>query len=94
MQERVAEEMIELAHNLKHNCTLSNDIIKKDTETLERTAVLAEGNTENLQQNTSKIGEYVRRSCQYWLWIMLAIVSFTFLWIVVFIRMFPKRYYN
>ncbi len=34
MQERVAEEMIELAHNLKHNCTLSNDIIKKDTEVL------------------------------------------------------------
>lgn len=32
IQERVAEEMIELAHNLKHNCALSNDIIKKDTE--------------------------------------------------------------
>ena len=32
IQEKVAEEMIELAHNLKHNCYLSNDIIKKDTE--------------------------------------------------------------
>lgn len=94
MQERVAEEMIELAHNLKLNCNLSNEIIKKDTEMLEKTAVLAEGNTDNLKQNTSKIGEYVRRSCQYWLWIMLFIVSFTFLWIVVFIRMFPKRYYT
>lgn len=32
IQEKVAEDMIELAHNLKHNCALSNDIIRKDTQ--------------------------------------------------------------
>ncbi|CAG2167788.1 unnamed protein product [Oppiella nova] len=32
IQERVAKEMLQLTHNLKHNCSLSNEIIKKDTE--------------------------------------------------------------
>ena len=32
LQEKVAEEMVSLAQNLKHNCTVSNQIIKKDTE--------------------------------------------------------------
>ncbi|XP_054160902.1 vesicle transport protein USE1-like [Oppia nitens] len=92
VQEKVAQEMITLVHNLKQNCSLSNEIIKKDTESLEKSSSLAQRNTDNLKGNTVKISEYVRRSCQYWLWIMLFIVVFTFLWIVVFIRLFPKKY--
>ncbi|CAG2113140.1 unnamed protein product, partial [Medioppia subpectinata] len=79
IQERVAKEMLELTHNLKHNVSLSNEIIKKDTESLDRSAGLAQKNTDSLKTNTDKIGDFVRRSCQYWLWIMLFIVSFTFL---------------
>lgn len=32
MQEKVAQEMVSLAHNLKENCVLANQIIRKDVE--------------------------------------------------------------
>jgi len=91
MQEKVAEEMVSLAMNLKDNMSLASQIIKKDVEVLEGSARVAGGNSDNLRNNSDKLTDFVRRSCQYWLWIMMGLVSFTFLWIVVFIRMFPKK---
>jgi SNARE protein 1 len=91
VQEKVAQEMVSLAQNLKQNVVLANHIIRKDVETLEGSSRYAEANSESLKQSNDKLGDFVRRSCQYWLWIMLALVSLTFLWIVVFIRMFPKK---
>lgn len=91
MQEKVAAEMITLARNLKENLYLANEIIKKDVEVLDDSARVAEVNTSGLKSNSERLSDFVRRSCQYWLWISLALVCFTFLWIVVFIRMFPKR---
>lgn len=91
MQEKVAAEMITLARNLKENLYLANEIIKKDVEILDDSARVAEVNTSGLRTNSERLSDFVRRSCQYWLWISLALVCFTFLWIVVFIRMFPKR---
>lgn len=38
MQEKVAEEMVSLAHNLKENCTLANEIIRKDVEVINKRA--------------------------------------------------------
>lgn len=32
MQEKIAEEMIEMAQNLKHNSLVANDILKKDNK--------------------------------------------------------------
>jgi len=92
VQEKVAEDMVILAQNLKQNCHVSNEIIKRDTDTLEHSAVIANSNYDSLRTNTDVISDFVKRSCQYWLWIMLALVSITFLWIVVFIRMFPKTH--
>ncbi|KAI1301749.1 Vesicle transport protein USE1 [Halotydeus destructor] len=91
VQEKVALEMVALAKNLKENCAIASEIIKQDVNVLEGSAKTASGNFENLKQSSDKLTDFVRRSCQYWLWIMLALVSMTFLWIVVFIRMFPKR---
>lgn len=91
MQEKVASEMITLARNLKENLYLANEIIKKDVEILDDSARVAEVNTSGLRTNSDRLSEFVRRSCQYWLWISLGLVCFTFLWIVVFIRLFPKR---
>ncbi|RWS22149.1 vesicle transport protein USE1-like protein [Leptotrombidium deliense] len=92
VQERVAEEMIALTRNLKENALMASHIIKKDTECLQKTGELAAKNFDNLRKSNDVITDFVKRSCQYWLWIMLALVSLTFLWMVVFIRIFPKRY--
>jgi len=94
MQEKVAKELLNLTKNLKQNTTLAGHIIKKDVETLESTKRLAEKNMDKLEKSNSVVADFVRRSCQYWLWITLAIVLFTFLWMVLFIRMFPKKNYS
>lgn len=92
-QEKMAEEMVALAHNLKENLHIAGDIVKNDTRCLEGTSQLAEDNTRHLRSNADKLTDFVRRSCQYWLWILLALNCFAFLWMVVFIRMFPKKAY-
>lgn len=91
MQEKVAMEMVSLAHNLKQNLNTASQILRKDVQVLEGAARHADSNISGLRQNSDRLGDFVRRSCHYWLWISLAIVCFAFLWIVVFIRMFPKR---
>jgi len=94
MQEKVAAEMVSLAHNLKSNLTIANEIIRKDVQVLEGSAKHAETGLSGLKQNSDSLTDFVRRSCQYWLWISLFLVCMAFFWIVLFIRMFPKRVYN
>jgi SNARE protein 1 len=91
MQEKVAAEMVSMAHNLKENLTIANEIIRKDVEVLEGTSSHADTSLSGLKQNTDKLSDFTARACQYWLWICLALVSLCFLYMVVFIRMFPKR---
>ena len=91
MQDKVASEMVSLAHNLKQNMSTASDILRKDVQVLAGASSHADSNLSGLRLNSERLGDFVRRSCQYWLWISLAVVCFTFLWIVVFIRMFPKR---
>lgn len=88
LQENVTNEMIGLAQNLKHNILVSNEIVKKDTELLERTNKTADLQYSKLKQNTNKISEFANKACEYWLWISLAIVTLTFLFMVLFIRIF------
>lgn len=92
MQEKIAADMIHMAQNLKENCHVANQIIRRDVEVLDTSAGHADSNFDGLKSSSEKLTEFVKRSCQYWLWISLALVSFTFLWIIVFIRLFPKRY--
>lgn len=88
LQENVTNEMIELTRNLKHNITVSNEIVRKDTELLEKTNVSADTQYSKLRQNTNKISEFANKACEYWLWISIAIVVVTFLTMVIFIRLF------
>jgi len=88
LQENVTNEMIELTRNLKHNLTVSSEIVKKDTELLERTNKTADVQYSRLQQNANKIGEFASKACEYWIWISLVIVIVTFLTMVIFIRIF------
>lgn len=90
-QEKVAMEMVSLAHNLKQNLTTASQILQHDVKVLDGASRHADSNLSGLRQNSDRLTDFVRRSCQYWLWISLALVCFSFLWIVVFIRMFPKR---
>jgi len=91
MQEKVAQDMVWLARSLKENSLLARHIIKKDTEVLESSTVLAEKNYSKLKVESSRLEQHVQRCCSWWIWITLAIVCCTFLSMVVFIKLFPKR---
>jgi SNARE protein 1 len=90
-QEKVAMEMVSLAHNLKQNMTTASQILQHDVKVLDGASRHADSNLSGLRQNSDRLTDFVRRSCQYWLWISLVLVCASFLWIVMFIRMFPKR---
>ncbi|XP_064475018.1 vesicle transport protein USE1-like isoform X2 [Ornithodoros turicata] len=91
MQEKIAEEMLSLAQNLKQNATLAGHIVKKDTETVQKTVQNADQNYSKLQTEQSRLEEHLRRSCSCWIWMMLGVVCIVFLNMVVFMRVFPKR---
>jgi UPI00017B43E1 related cluster len=91
LQEKAAQDMIKFTQNLKENCVMANTMIKQDTGTFETASRLADNNFNNLRSNNDQITEFVKRSCQYWLWIMLGLVSLTFLCMLIFIRIFTKK---
>ena len=104
-QEKIAEEMIEMARSLKHHSEVARDIIKSDTEVsdilhvititvctqvLEQTTKLADENIDSVQRETGRLKEK-NRGCSCGIWLMLAVVFIVFIQMVVFIRLFPKR---
>ncbi|XP_077554914.1 vesicle transport protein Use1 isoform X2 [Haemaphysalis longicornis] len=91
MQEKVAEEMVSLAQNLKQNALLAGSIVKKDTEAVQKSIQTADQNYQRLQAEQSRLEEHIRRSCNCWIWLMLAVVFIVFLNMVIFMRVFPKR---
>ncbi|ELT92025.1 hypothetical protein CAPTEDRAFT_205502 [Capitella teleta] len=91
IQEKLAEEMVNLARNLKENAMVANRIVKDDTEKLSDTNKLADTNYGRLQVESSRLEKYLDESCcNWWMWVMLVLVCFTFIAMVVFMRLFPK----
>ncbi|GFT30832.1 vesicle transport protein USE1 [Nephila pilipes] len=91
MQEKVAEEMMSIVQNLKQNSLLAGHIIKKDTEAIQKSTVLADDRHAQLKVESEKLETFVKKACNWGVWIMIAIVCVTFMWMIVFIRLFPKR---
>ncbi|XP_067133069.1 vesicle transport protein USE1 isoform X1 [Centruroides vittatus] len=91
MQEKVAEEMVALAQNLKQNSLLAGHFIRKDTETLQRASQLTDQNYSRLKVETDRLEKHSKRCCNWWVLLVLGIVCITFLWMIVFMRLFPKR---
>ncbi|CAN7992697.1 unnamed protein product [Ixodes hexagonus] len=92
MQEKIAEEMVSLAQNLKQNALLAGHIVKKDTEIVQKNVLTTDQNYKRLQDEQSRLEEHIRRSCSCWIWLMLGIVCIVFLQMVIFMRIFPKRF--
>ncbi|GAB6018732.1 SNAP receptor use1 [Chamberlinius hualienensis] len=90
LQEKVAEEMISFARNLKENTKLAGNIIRKDTEMIDKSSRLAEQNFDRLKVESTRLEKHTNRSCSWWIWIMLAMVCALFLFMVMFMKLFPK----
>ncbi|KRT86249.1 hypothetical protein AMK59_78, partial [Oryctes borbonicus] len=74
MQEKIAEEMLELTTSLKEHSTLASKIIKKDNEVIGRSAQLTEQNFSKLKVESEKLTEHSKRAWKCWMWVLLLIV--------------------
>ncbi|XP_018333623.1 vesicle transport protein USE1 isoform X1 [Agrilus planipennis] len=91
LQEKIAEEMLTMAKNLKEQSELANKIIKKDTEVISRSSQLSEENFIKLKTESSTLTEQSRKAWKCWLWILLLIVLVVFIYMVLFMKIMKKK---
>ncbi|PIK57159.1 putative vesicle transport protein USE1 [Apostichopus japonicus] len=62
LQEKLAEEMLSLTKNLKHNTVVASDIIKADNKRLEETNRMADSNYAKLKVESDRLEVHAKRS--------------------------------
>ncbi|KAJ7986649.1 hypothetical protein DPEC_G00342080 [Dallia pectoralis] len=90
LQEKLAEDMLNLARNLKNNTLVAQNIIKQDNQTLSQSMRQADTNFEKLKVESERLEQHTKKSVNWFLWLMLILVSFMFISMILFIRIFPK----
>ncbi|KAG7487960.1 hypothetical protein MATL_G00029100 [Megalops atlanticus] len=90
LQEKLAEDMLSLARNLKNNTLAAQNIIKQDNQTLAQSMRHADLNFEKLKTESERLEQHTKKSVNWVLWLMLILVCFTFISMILFIRLFPK----
>lgn len=92
VQEKIAEDMLSLARNLKEQSQLAGSIIKKDTDSMAKSSTLADRNLGNLKVESERLQEHSRRAWKCWMWIMIVVVIVIFINMVFFMRLKSKKY--
>uniref|UniRef100_A0A665X145 Vesicle transport protein USE1 n=1 Tax=Echeneis naucrates TaxID=173247 RepID=A0A665X145_ECHNA len=90
LQEKLADEMLNLARNLKNNTMAAQNIIRQDNQTLSQSMRQADLNFEKLKTESERLEQHTKKSVNWLLWLMLILVSFTFISMILFIRIFPR----
>lgn len=90
LQEKLAEDMLNLARNLKNNTLAAQNIIKQDNQTLSQSMRQADLNFEKLKTESERLEQHTKKSVNWLLWLMLILVSFIFISMILFIRIFPR----
>ncbi|XP_023674719.1 vesicle transport protein USE1 isoform X2 [Paramormyrops kingsleyae] len=90
LQEKLAEDMLSLARNLKNNTLAAQSIIKQDNQTLTQSMKQADLNFEKLKTESERLEQHAKKSVNWFLWLMLVLVCFTFISMILFIRLFPR----
>ncbi|KAI4798769.1 hypothetical protein KUCAC02_020501 [Chaenocephalus aceratus] len=90
LQEKLAEDMLNLARNLKNNSLAAQNIIKQDNQTLSHSMRQADLNFEKLKTESERLEQHTKKSVNWLLWLMLILVSFSFISMILFIRIFPR----
>uniref|UniRef100_A0A3Q3XNN1 Vesicle transport protein USE1 n=1 Tax=Mola mola TaxID=94237 RepID=A0A3Q3XNN1_MOLML len=86
----LTEDMLNLVRNLKNNTLAAHNIIKQDNQTLGQSMRHADLNFEKLKTESERLEQHTKKSVNWLLWLMLILVSFTFINMILFIRIFPR----
>ncbi|TNN89310.1 Vesicle transport protein USE1 [Liparis tanakae] len=90
LQEKLADDMLHLARNLKNNTLAAQNIIKQDNQTLSQSMRQADMNFDKLKTESERLEQHTKKSVNWLLWLMLILVSFSFISMILFIRIFPR----
>ncbi|XP_041361229.1 vesicle transport protein USE1-like [Gigantopelta aegis] len=90
MQEKLADEMLALARGLKQNVADAGRIVKDDVKKISDSTRLADTNTGKLKVESERLEAHTK-TCSWWIWIMLLVVVATFIWMILFMKLFPKK---
>ncbi|KAK8374278.1 hypothetical protein O3P69_007776 [Scylla paramamosain] len=91
-REKMVEDMITMAREWKEQSKIANKIIRKDIDNIDKANKTADSNQDHLKVQAERLSEYNKRACNFWIWIMIIFVCFMFISMVMFIRIFPRRY--
>lgn len=91
MQEKIADDMLLLTRNLKEQSQLASNIIRKDTETVEKSSNIADRNFSSLKVESEKLEKHSQRACKCWIWVMVAVVIIIFINMVLFMKVMKKK---
>jgi len=91
MQEKIADHMLDLTRSLKDQIILAGDIVKKDTEVLDKSGKTMDTNQLSLQSESEKLEKYNKGACKCWVWFVIVLVSAMFIGMVLFMKLFRKR---
>ncbi|KAF6216136.1 hypothetical protein GE061_000475 [Apolygus lucorum] len=91
VQEKIADNMITLAKNIKEQSLIANTIIKGDTKRVEDSALLADKNIVDLKKNSDKLQEHTRSNWHCWTWLILLVVLMVFIGMVMVMKVFKKK---
>ncbi|XP_047471527.1 vesicle transport protein USE1-like [Penaeus chinensis] len=78
-REKMVEDMIIMTREWKEQSKIANKIIKKDIDALDKSSKVADSNQTHLKVEANRLAEYNKRACNFWIWIMIIIVCFTFI---------------
>lgn len=88
VQERIAEDMLQLTQSLREQTETANRIIRRDTEVVATAAQMSDRNLSSLGREAEKLDEHTKRAWKCWMWLMIGFVMVIFIcecagWIVV-----------
>ncbi|CAL4122892.1 unnamed protein product, partial [Meganyctiphanes norvegica] len=84
-RDRVVEDMIAMTREWKEQSKIANKIIKKDVDVLDKSSKQADTNQAQLKVESNRLAEYNKRACNFWIWIMIIFVCFTFIVLSIFL---------
>jgi len=58
---------------------------------LNKSADLVNANYGKLKVESDRLETHVKRACSSWILVLLVVVVMTFIWMVLFMKMFPKK---
>lgn len=93
VQQVLTDDMLDIVSQLKNNSLSLGSILKDDAAKLEDLETQTDNNLQKIKGENQDLQQQLKTSSSNttWFWIIIIFVALTFVWMVVFIKLFPKN---